>query len=72
MSIKSVSPRTIRKVVEYLETELGLEVIGSSCSISDKVIAYNFGMGCFDVERILALRQAKMNGAEEIGPNHDD
>ena len=58
-SLKDIKPATIRKVVDYLHDELGLNVYGQHIDI-ESAEAY---CGCMDytADEIIALRKFYMN-----------
>lgn len=62
MSIKDVRPATLKKVVSYLEEELGLEIIGQ-CVEPSTGYAYA-GMQNHDIRTILELREYLLKGGE--------
>ena len=67
-ALLKVSPRLLKKVVKYLEGEMGLEIIGPAAEIKPNLITYYHGMGSYDIDRILALRTALYNDAPSIEP----
>lgn len=62
MSIKSIRPATIRKVVDYLTTELGLSVYGLNADLETGQ-GY-FGNTDYDADDVLKLRALYMRGKE--------
>jgi hypothetical protein len=62
MSIKSIKPATLRKVITYLEEELGLSVYGSYRHLETKTV----GAGCmdYDVDSVIEYRKLLMNNVE--------
>ena len=62
MNIKSIKPATLRKVITYLEEELGLSVYGSFRDLENKTV----GPGCmdYDADSVIKYRKLLMDNAE--------
>ncbi len=62
MALSDVRPKTLIKVIDYLEQELGLEVIGSN--IDSETGYYYGGLRSFNADEVIQLRKFYMQGHE--------
>lgn len=70
--LTDVRPATLKRVVEYLEYALGLEVIGPCRTITPSRILNDYGCMNYSINEVLALRKARMNNARELDPEEDE
>jgi len=70
MSLKSIKPATIRKVVNYLQNELNLSVYGSYIDLDHA--QGNYGCMDYNADDIIKLRSLYMRNIKILLPDENE